>query len=121
MESRFVRTISDLINASEKTQRQIAYEIGYDRPNIITMFKQGTTRLPVDKVALLAVSLNADPIELLRLWLEEYEPQMLAAIEQHQRLLLSAREREWIKESRQRFPDGLPPWSDIMRSAGAER
>jgi hypothetical protein len=112
--SGFVRRIEGLINASPKTQRQIALEIGYDRPNIITMFKQGTTRVPVDKVAPLAFSLEADPVELLRLWLAEHEPQMLAAVEGHLGLLLSVTEREWIQALRRRFPGGLPAWEDVI-------
>ena len=43
--NRFVRRIDEMINASGKTQRQIALELGYDRPNMVTMFKQGTKKI----------------------------------------------------------------------------
>jgi len=111
-----VQRIEALINGSWKTQRQLAAELGYDKPNIITMFKQGSTRLPAGKVALLAAATGGDPVELMRLWLEEYEPDLLAAIEQYQSLLLTMREREWIAGLRQRFPDGAPPWSAVAAS-----
>ena len=53
---RFVRHIDRLINATDKTQRQIALEIGYERSNLISMFKQNQTRVPAEKVPALADS-----------------------------------------------------------------
>ena len=73
------------------------------------MFKQGTTRLPIDKVPAFARSMNVDSTELLRFWLAEYEPEMLATIEGSFALLLTPNEREWIAGLRRRFPHGLPP------------
>ncbi len=102
----FVHHIGTLINAAEKTQRQIAYEIGYDKPNMITMFKQGITRVPAEKVAPLACALGEDPVCLLRLWLLEYEPDLLEAIEGHLGLLLTPEERSLISKLRQRPPEG---------------
>lgn len=117
--SPFVRRIDDLINASDKTQRQIAREVGYDRSNIITMSKQGMTRVPLEKVAPLALSLGADPAELLRLWLETYEPDRLRIIEKHFGAFLSAREREWIEALRRRFPEGVPAMQEVVGNRGA--
>lgn len=117
--TRFAQRIRDLIDASPKTQRQIAHEVGYAKPNIITMFKQGDTRVPVDKIGPLALSLDADAVELLHLWLPEYEPQMLATIERHLGLLLSPREQAWIEGLRRRFPEGLPSWEEVTRPASA--
>lgn len=31
-----------------KNQREIAAEIGYDKPNMISMFKRGETKVPLD-------------------------------------------------------------------------
>ena len=36
------------VNGSGKTQREIAQEAGFPNPNIISMFKTGATRLPLD-------------------------------------------------------------------------
>lgn len=52
------------INNSDKTQRQIALEIGYTKANIITMFKQGLTKLPLEKIGPLAKGLEIAPDEL---------------------------------------------------------
>jgi transcriptional regulator with XRE-family HTH domain len=57
-----------------KTQREIAAEIGYDKPNMISMFKRGEVKVPLDKIPLLAKSLHVDPGHLFRLALEQYWP-----------------------------------------------
>jgi len=69
--------IDHIVKSGEKTQRQIAIECGYDgaRSNIISMFKQGLTRLPVNKVGPMAKSLGVDAVHLLRLVLGEYNPE----------------------------------------------
>jgi hypothetical protein len=64
-----------------KPQTQIASEAGFDKPNIITMFKTGATKLPIPRVAVLAKALGVDPIFLLRLAMSEYQPDNWAAIE----------------------------------------
>lgn len=107
--SPFVQRIEALINETPKTQRELAAKLGYERPNIITMFKQGTTRLPAGKVALLAEATGEDPVELIRMWLEEYEPDLLAAIEMHQRLLLTEVERALIMTLRRCRSGGSSP------------
>ncbi len=57
-----------------KTQGEVAHAIGYDNANVLTMFKQGKTKVPVNKVKALAVALEVDPIYLLRLVMTEYMP-----------------------------------------------
>jgi transcriptional regulator with XRE-family HTH domain len=59
-----------------KTQREIANEIGYEKPNMISMFKRGEARVPLDKIPLLAKALHVDPAHLFRLGLEQYWPNM---------------------------------------------
>lgn len=68
------------INKSDKTQRQIALEIGYTKPNIITMFKQGLTKLPLEKVGPLAKSLDVPADELFFKVMTEYMPETFEAI-----------------------------------------
>ncbi|NTX17987.1 helix-turn-helix transcriptional regulator [Burkholderia cepacia] len=73
--------ISGVIGLSGKSQRQIAAEIGYDNPNMITMLKQGRTQVPLNKVKLLAKSLNLDPVHLLRMVMLEKTPEVWEIIE----------------------------------------
>ena len=77
-----------------KTQREIAAEIGYDKPNILSMMKQGETKVPLDKIPLLAKALNVDPAHLFRLALEQYWPGLGSTITQIFGQLASKHEEE---------------------------
>lgn len=57
-----------------KTQREIAAEIGYEKANMISMFKRGEVKIPLEKIPALAKSLHVDPGHLFRLALEQYWP-----------------------------------------------
>lgn len=72
--------ISRQIEACGKSQAQIAREVGYDRPNLISMIKSGQTKLPVQKVPALARALGVDPAFLFRIVMSEYSPALLEAI-----------------------------------------
>lgn len=61
--------------ASKKTQKEIAKEIGYDKPNIISMWKAEDTKVPIDKIPALAKVLDVDPANLFRLALKQYWPE----------------------------------------------
>lgn len=78
---RVQKFLTEMLDRTEKTQLQIAREIGYERANIITMFKQGLTKVPINKIAPLARSVGADPEYMLRLALHEYIPDVWASIE----------------------------------------
>lgn len=72
--SKVAHFIENRIEEAGLMQTDIAKKVGFDKPNMITMIKQGRTRLPIDKVCLMANALEADPIQLLKLCLEEYQP-----------------------------------------------
>jgi transcriptional regulator with XRE-family HTH domain len=65
-----------------KTQREIASEIGYDKPNILSMFKRGESKVPLEKVPALARALDSDPKHLLRLGFEVLWPDHAGVIEE---------------------------------------
>lgn len=67
--------LAERIRASGRTQAEIARDAGFRSANMITMLKQGRTRLPLDKVGPLASALDCDPTHLLKLCLQEYCPQ----------------------------------------------
>ena len=69
------------IDESGKTQKEIATEIGYDAANVITMFKQGLTKLPLNTVGPIARVLDIDPVFLLRMVFNEYFPETFEAVE----------------------------------------
>ena len=93
--------IADRLAAVDKTQKQIANECGFENPNIITMFKQGLTKLPINRIGPLAKALEVDPAHLLRLALLEYMPDTWETIEQTlQSTLLTANELDLIRAFR---------------------
>lgn len=69
------------IAISDKSQKEIAKEVGYERPNVLTMIKLGDTKLPLNKIGLMAKALNVDPVHLLRLALSEYMPDTWTTLE----------------------------------------
>lgn len=73
--------ISHQIKLSGKSQAQIARELGYEKPNIITMFKQGKTRIPLDKIGPIADALEINPALLLKKVMDEYMPETLASLQ----------------------------------------
>jgi transcriptional regulator with XRE-family HTH domain len=75
--------ISQQVNLCGKSQQQVATEAGFNKPNIITMIKQGRTKLPLAKVGPMAHSLGVDPVYLFRLVMQEYDPDTWQAIEEH--------------------------------------
>ncbi len=79
----FAEHLAKLVERSPKTQREIALECGYPRPNLITMFKQGLTKVPIEAVPKLAKALDEDPAILLRMAMREYMPAALMTIEEY--------------------------------------
>ncbi len=65
--------VSDKIDelADRKTQREIAKEVGYRRPNIISMFKSGETKIPLPLVIPLARAIEGDPAYMFNLAIKQ--------------------------------------------------
>lgn len=68
------------LGESSKTQREIAKEIGYDNPNVLSMMKHGQTKVPFEKVPALAKALGVDVGYLMLLSVEQHWPGMLDLI-----------------------------------------
>lgn len=66
----FVRNRIELIG---KSQKDIAVEAGFEKQNVITMIKQGKTKLPMAKIGLMAKALDTDPLWLLKLCISTYQ------------------------------------------------
>jgi hypothetical protein len=64
-----------------KTDEQVAQEVGFDRLTTFVMIKQGTIKLPVQKIAQFASALSIEPAHLLRQLLAEAMPGVLAAVD----------------------------------------
>ncbi len=87
------------IDVTGKSQLEIAQECGFTSPNVITMIKQGKTKLPLSRVGALAKALGVDPVYLFSLAMNEYEPGTWSAMEGliFKQPLLTANELEFVQ------------------------
>jgi hypothetical protein len=65
-----------------RTQREIAAEAGYARPNILSMFKSGETQVPLSKIPALARALEASPGHMFRLAMIDQWPELAPVIDE---------------------------------------
>lgn len=98
--SKVAEFLEKQIEMCGKPQNEIAYEIGYTKPNIITMFKQGLTKLPIAKVGPMANAIGVDPARLMRIVLDEYMPDTWDAIQKTIGFVATENERDFIKTLR---------------------
>ena len=68
------------VNESRLSQKEMAKAIGCVSPNNITMIKQGASKLAISRVPKVAKVLNVDPVQLLKMAYEEYDPETYKAI-----------------------------------------
>lgn len=62
------------LDACSKSQVQIASEVGFRKPNVLSMIKSGRTPIPLSRIAALAHALDVDPKVLFTMCLREYKP-----------------------------------------------
>ena len=96
----FALYLTRLLEISEKSQRQIAEECGYPNPNIISMFKKGHTKVPVEKVPAMAKALGVDPADMLRRAMRETMPAVLQTVEDVIGDLMTVNERKILETIR---------------------
>lgn len=110
--------IADRLAESDKTQREIAAECGFETPNIITMFKKGSTKVPLNRIGVLAKSLDADPAHMLRLAMREYMPDTWESIEDTlHSTLLTANELKLVRAYREATGNADPEALVINRDS----
>ena len=110
--------IAERLAVIDKTQRQIADECGLENANVITMFKQGSTKLPLNRIGPLAKALDVDPAHLLRMTMLEYMPDTWSAVEDvMQSTLLTANELDLIRAYRAATGDSDAVATVIKRDA----
>jgi transcriptional regulator with XRE-family HTH domain len=76
MSSNTAKLIATALKGLEgrKNQLQVAKEAGFPHPNMLSMIKNGKSRLPLQKVPALAEALEIDPALLFRSALSENWP-----------------------------------------------
>lgn len=86
----------------EKTAAEISRSLGYARGNLISMFKCGEAKVPLDKIPALAKALEVDIAHLMRLGLEQYWPDKMAVISDAFGQIVTANELALLQEVRER-------------------
>ncbi len=110
--------IADRLAETDKTQREIAAECGFETPNIITMFKNGSTKVPLNRIGALAMALDADPAHMLRLAMQEYMPNTWESIEDTLKsTLLTANELKLLRAYREATGNADPEAVVINRDS----
>jgi transcriptional regulator with XRE-family HTH domain len=100
--------VSHHIDASQKPRYQIAEESGFVNPSMISMIKNGSMKVPLERAPKLAVALGLDPTQFLRRVLHEYTPEVLEVIEEYMGGLLSENERKMLELWRQATKESDP-------------
>ena len=69
------RMITDAVEGSGKTLREIAAEMGLERGNVISMLKSGEMRMPIERIPAFATATGIDPLLLTQTAMTEYMPE----------------------------------------------
>jgi len=88
--------LANAVNKSGLTQRDIADQVGFKHPNMITMMKQGLTRVPLDRIPALAKALGLDQASFLLVAIEEYHHEIYEVLRDTLGLPLSDAEQQLI-------------------------
>lgn len=94
--SQVAELIKERIRIIGKKQLQIAIEAGFETPNLITMIKQGKTKLPLGKIGSMAKALELDPSHLLKMCIKEYQPDTWEAISPYMEDILTEDELKMV-------------------------
>lgn len=92
----FYQKLAILMDNSGRKRYEIAEALGYDNPNVISMFKKGTTKVPMVKIPALADVLGIDRKWLFHLALRAYSPELLPVIEEVYGPIVTANERRLL-------------------------
>ena len=102
----------------KKTQRDIAAAAGFTNPNMLSMLKNGDTKLAVDRVATLAAALETDPKYLLRLALAQQGNETMARVyDEVIGTVMSQNELGWLEVLRDASGNSDPAVTSRARSA----
>jgi transcriptional regulator with XRE-family HTH domain len=109
--------LSSLIDLSDKTQAEIAKEANLGRPNVVSMLKNGTTKVPLHKAPGLAKVLKVDPTHFTMRCLREYYPQVAEALEEAGIEPVSQNERDILNTIREASNETDPGLNQDRRDA----
>lgn len=100
-----------------RNQREIAEIAGYTNPNMITMIKQGLTKVALDRVYALSKALDADQKTVMRMALEQfYGPTIIRDLEQSMGMIATVNEIAIMDVIRQASKNADPKLTPELRA-----
>jgi transcriptional regulator with XRE-family HTH domain len=81
---------------SELNQREIADKAGFPKPNIISMMKQGETKVPIDRIPALAEACGVNADEFVATAMKEYQPEVWKVLQGSLGTYLSPQEMDLV-------------------------
>ncbi len=101
-----------------KTQGEIARAAGYVNVNMLSMVKNGHSKVALDRLVALADALEADRVHVLNLGLEQAGLETVRdVIAKVMGVLPTEHERQWLEAIREASNHSDPPLSKKARSA----
>lgn len=73
--------LDEAIENSGRTQREIAEIAGFRSANILSMMKQGGTKVPIERIPALARACRVDPRTFAEIAMKEYHPEIWTVLE----------------------------------------
>ena len=102
----------------KKSQRDIAIAAGFTNPNMLSMLKNGDTKLAIDRTGSLAAALEVDPKYLLRLALaQDGNATMARVFDEVLGTVVSRKEVGWLEVLREASGNSDPAITSRARSA----
>ena len=125
----FIDRRLDAVQATtRKTIGQIADEAGLPQRNMLSMIRTGVTKLPFERIRGMAEALDVDTPHLLRMALEEYQPQLNELLNEIRGHILTWNEQEmlaiWRAESNDADPTvdrAIVEFKALARRLSADR
>ena len=66
--------------AASVSQTELAQVLGIPVSQVVAQYEAGTRRFPIEKLVLLARVTGTPPLDLVKAWLENYAPEVAAAV-----------------------------------------
>jgi transcriptional regulator with XRE-family HTH domain len=92
---------ANLPRRTNMTNEELADDMGYARSNIISMWRTGKSRIPLERLPDLSRLLNVSMAELMPMWVEQYAPQIRVEVGKMFNRLVTENEFEVIEAIRQ--------------------
>jgi transcriptional regulator with XRE-family HTH domain len=96
--------VAKAMELSGKSQKEIARDAGFRKPNVLSMIKTGETKIALERIPAFAKACGVDAAPLMRLAMREYHPAAWAALSETLGDPLTLEERKLVDAYREIAP-----------------